>query len=445
MPAMRFCDRAQQVSDSFCLTAAVPREVDVITAAKIACWLLAGMFATQALPLTGFAHVLRSARRRLLVDDECPAAAVVLCLRGKDPSLSSCIEGLFGQDYPDYEVHIIFDSETDPSREVLKQRPRTSDDPPLTIHILQRPLETCSLKCSSLIQVVNQLPESRKVVALLDADTIPHPGWLRELVAPLLDDKFAVSTGNRWYRPDRESLGAVARWYWNSAATVPMYYFRIPWGGTLALRVADLQNARLVDYWSRSFCEDTMLKALFADRGQSVALVPTLMMVNRESCTLPGLMAWMRRQLLTTRLYHPCWWAVVAHAFLTIAVVLVAVTVLLVSFFMGEWTAMLISTSGIAAYWLLMGVAVRPLESAMCRILADRGQPGECLKPVSLGRRLLVLPLLLIAYPLSAASVIFPQSVRWRGIRYRIRGPWNIQRETWYPFEASAEDSTNSL
>src|SRR5262249_33172047 len=50
---------------------------------------------------------------------ELPPAAVILALRGADPSLVGCLTGLLRQDYPHYVVRIVIDSREDPAWNVV--------------------------------------------------------------------------------------------------------------------------------------------------------------------------------------------------------------------------------------------------------------------------------------------------------------------------------------
>ena len=59
-------------------------------------------------------------RRSLPADGDCPRAAVVLCLRGRDPSLEKCLESVLKQDYPDYRLHIVVDNRQDPAWQVAE-------------------------------------------------------------------------------------------------------------------------------------------------------------------------------------------------------------------------------------------------------------------------------------------------------------------------------------
>ncbi|MDZ7618485.1 MAG: glycosyltransferase family 2 protein, partial [Patescibacteria group bacterium] len=100
-----------------------------------------------------------------------PKAAVILCLRGPDPFLADTLRAAVAQDYPNYRLFIVIDHPADPAWQVVEE----SLGSPLPAHVetvqLRDRRETCTLKCSSLVQVVSDLDDSHDFVALLDADT----------------------------------------------------------------------------------------------------------------------------------------------------------------------------------------------------------------------------------------------------------------------------------
>jgi len=182
---------------------------------------------SQFLLVAGYIARLRRPAKKLIDDFEAPKATVVLCLRGGDPFLKRCLHGLNNQDYPNYRVTMVVDSEVDPSRRILDE---FFSEAPLTnfeVIYLGHPLESCSLKCSSLITALTPKVDSDGFVAFVDADTIPHPSWLRELATGLQPSDVGAATGNRWYIPEQPSLGSMIRHVWNGAAIVQMFWYDI--------------------------------------------------------------------------------------------------------------------------------------------------------------------------------------------------------------------------
>ena len=188
---------------------------------------------------------------------ECPKVMAVLCVRGADPFLQDCLDGLLTQDYPHYTVRIVIDHRDDPAWSVVEHALRRHPSVPVEVQTLVEPQPHCSLKCASQLQALSDLDSSYRAVVLIDADAVPYASWMRELVAPLGEAGVGATTGSRWYGPMRPSWGAMTRYAWNAAATVQMYWNRIAWGGSLAISVDALERAGLRERWQHAFGEDT--------------------------------------------------------------------------------------------------------------------------------------------------------------------------------------------
>jgi cellulose synthase/poly-beta-1,6-N-acetylglucosamine synthase-like glycosyltransferase len=158
--------------------------------------ILAGLAAGQAVSAIPFLWTMRRARRGQAAASS-PKTAVVLCLRGCDPFLPACLEAILKQDYPCYDLRIVVDSREDPAWKIVEQVVARCSTTKVQVRPLTARRDTCSLKCSSLLQALSELDDSYEAVALLDADTVPHRTWLAELVAPLADERVGAATGNR--------------------------------------------------------------------------------------------------------------------------------------------------------------------------------------------------------------------------------------------------------
>jgi len=415
--------------------------------AVVTFWVLLGLAVGQVPLVWALVRALCRGKQQPEAGGPCPKAAVVLCLRGADPFLADCIEAILDQDYPQYDVRVVVDCHEDPAWEVVEEVVRRRQAANVQIRPLAERRDTCSLKCSSVVQAVSELDESYEVVALLDADTIPHPGWLRQLVAPLADERVGAATGNRWYMPADATWATLVRYVWNSAAVVQMFWHRIAWGGTLALKMEVLRDCDLLERWGRAFCEDTMLHRVLRQRGQRVAFVPSLMMVNREACDMLGYFHWVRRQMLTARLYHPRWPAVVGHGLITSLLQAAAVVVLLVVLLGGHWEAAAWVGGGLACYLASMAVMLVPMEIGVRRIVHSRGETSGWLTAGTMAKVLAAIPLTQVIYAAVLVSALTVRTVEWRGVSYRIDGPWKIRLIRYAPYETgnSTADAMASL
>ena len=401
----------------------------------------------QVVFVARFIVVLCRHRRELLSDEQCPTAAVVLCLRGPDPFLTRCLSAIAAQDYPRFIVKVIVDHRDDPAWDAVEQILHAHEDCSLQVEPRTKQLESCSLKCSSLVQAVESLGDEYEFVAQLDADTVPHRTWLRELATALAKDDVGAVSGNRWYMPEDVSWPALIRSIWNGAAVVQMYWYRIAWGGTLAVKTKVIREADLLEKWSRAFCEDTMLFSNLRQLGWRVSFVPSLMMVNRENCDLPGFFHWVRRQLLTARLYHPGWPAVLVHGLGTTVTLGMACLLAAIAAWNGEGqtAAWLVGSSVI--YQVIAALLLAPIEWAVRRIMVARGESTVPWTSTLMIRQVLAMLATQIVYPLALASAAFVRRVTWRQAVYQIHGPWRIKllSETPYTAASSTHDSRVSL
>ena len=410
-------------------------------------WLLMALILAQAALAFRFLYIVWHFRRDLLRDEDCPRAAIVLCLRGTDPFLRRCLEAVMDQDYPKFELRIVIDHACDPSHplvaEVLAQHGATN----VVVQDLHEPRNNCSLKCSSLIQAITTADEGIEIFAQLDADVIPHRTWLRELATALRDDKTAAATGNRWYMPHEVTFGSLVRYAWNAAAVVQMHSYKIAWGGSLAIKTAAIREAGLIERWGKAFCEDTMLFRVLSEKGWKTAFVPSLMMINRETCDVGSFQRWVQRQLLTARLYHPGWAAVLLHGWgtslvLAATVVAIVIAVVMKSFGAAAWLA-----AGLVIYEASMFLLLFPVEYSMRRVVRARGEDFSWLSVSGLFKLLLAVPAAQVVYPRALLAATQLREVEWRGISYDIAGPWDIRLLAYQPYGPVEQEevSTASL
>ncbi len=358
-----------------------------------------------------------------------PRVAVVLCLRGADPSLPDCLNGLARQSYREFELHIVVDSPHDPSLEIADRFKQTHLHP--IVHVLDEHPAQRSLKCSAILKAIRSIPERIETIAFLDADTMPDPEWLADLTRPLSHPKIGATTGNRWFQPDDPAAGSLLRQVWNGAAVVQMAIYDIAWGGSFAIKRSTLDSTNILERWSDSFCEDTLLTDELERKGLRLYRVPQLICLNTESTSLASAIPWISRQLLTTRLYHRRWPLVQLHA---------------LSIFLGSYGALAIAILLIAtsdwkiASWVLVSMVVflasslilqAIIERANTRIVGQRYRLSSRPESRLSLRKLQAVILAQLVQPWACWRATFLKNVWWRGIRYRI-GPGRQIRMTEY-------------
>jgi hypothetical protein len=371
-----------------------------------------------------------------LAEGELPRAAVILPLRGADLSLRQCLRGLLDQDYPQFTLHIVVDSQADPAWNLVHQILAEGHGPQVNVHVdtLNEPSATCTLKVSSLIQAVTGLDESVQVIAMIDADVIPSRTWLRTLVTPLADPQVGAVTGVRWYAPRQTSWGALVRQLWNGGAVAQMYAFGHPWGGTLALPTRLLHKDRLLEEWRVSFSDDSAVGDLLRRLRLKLRFLPTLTMINCESIDLKGCCRFIRRQLLCPRLSFRTWPIMLAVNIGNAVAVVVAAAMVALGLGTGHppWAAwfggaLAVYAGGMFCSLFFAGRLVRSIV----------GRRGEPLPPAPGYLKSLVAGAL--AHVINTgclASAMFARRIRWRGVEYRLAGPRRIRLAEYRPFAA---------
>ena len=421
----------------------------------LCCLAAASLLIFQAVLVFGFVRATRTPLNDLS-QGSVHRVLVVLCARGNDPSFAECLESLEQQSGERLQILLVTDHSEDPA--VAEYQRHVARHPETQIRQLVAPLEfeTCSLKCQSLAYAVAEHGAPADVLLAIDADVVPSPTWVRQLQAaldaPRSDRSVAdAAFGNRWFQPATGAWGSWLRYVWNAAAIVQMHHYRIPWGGSLALRREAVEKTQLVKIWRRALFEDVLITQVFsADRRIVVSAAPVFL-VNRESCSLRTAWRWMVRQLLDVRLYHRSWPLVAGHAF--------AVAGLPAAFGVGVgygWlTGQFEYAAQAACAWLVFQLLNLGLlywissaaEAAISRQTSGSVDathvrfPGERLW--WWGRMLCLLPLVQLWHCAAVIQAALVRRTEWRGIHYEVRGPWAIRRGPYTPCSAATPAATD--
>ena len=400
-----------------------------------------------------------------LISTLAPKVSIVLCLRGPDPTLTECLTGLLNQRYPNFDLHLIVDSDDDPVVPIAKSALQSIDSAiDVQWHTVNNHSEDCSLKCSAIVTAVMFLEAQTSppdIVAFVDADALVDPDWLNRLVGPLLnasDADFAMgesnttaaetgtevgaTTGNRWFEPTASNLGSQFRAAWNAAAVPQMQIYQVAWGGSLAMKLDTIQRCNLLDRWSQAFCEDTMLADILRDHGLRVQRVPELIVVNQESTTLLPALGWISRQLLTVRLHHRAWPLIFLHALvggfcffvpLAFAATVVFANQSLAAAALLAWCVQICFNIGLLSY-------IREINVDAIKALTLKStEPGGILSKVVAAVALQTI------YPFLAIGVAFARQVSWRGIDYRIGGRGQIKMLNYVPYSQILQNDQHSI
>ncbi|MFQ5919874.1 MAG: glycosyltransferase [Thermoplasmata archaeon] len=283
----------------------VPHGLSLLSTVLMGLFLVLGI-GSALFAIISFADGVRFSRRvgASLRNDVGFAArvAVLMPVRGSDPTLDRTLEALAAQEHRDFRVVFITDPE-DPVAAHL----RGADLGRPTAVVEAHPRTGCSGKIAALLSGLEHLEEEDDVVVFADSDIVPDRSWLRSLLGPLRDAKVAASTGYRWYFPLQGGLGPGLQSAWNSAASNVLFspQWQYLWGGSYAIRRPVLEGLDIESRWAESLSDDMVMTQALRERGHRMAFAPRATVANYTGKSWGEVLRWTTRQTLLALLYNP--------------------------------------------------------------------------------------------------------------------------------------------
>lgn len=319
----------------------------------------------------------------------------MLCpCKGLDPEFTANVRSILNQDYPDFRVQFIVESELDPAYGAL-----IALGAPVMVAGITA---TRGQKVHNLITAVEQSPPV-DVFVFCDSDTQFPPHWLSTLIAPL--DASNVTTGYRWYLAERFHIPTLLRSSWNamSADVFSDHTRNICWGGSTAIRRETFERLAMRDVWGRALTDDLSLTRSALEAGAPIVFVPECLLPSPGECSLAQLLEFTTRQLIITRVYYPQLWlaGLIIHGAFNLAFWPLAA--------MGSSLALVLYASEAAKMWIRLTAANTAMQDR--RVLKFRWF------------YIVFAPLSELHYLYVMLASAMTTEIVWRGIRYRLVSP----------------------
>ncbi len=241
--------------------------------------------------------------------DFAPSATLILPFKGVDKGLQENLTAYFELDYPDLQILLVTEDPLDPCVPIL-ERVREGFPAVNSQILFAGKAQQRGQKVHNLLHAVGQLGDGDGVLAFGDSDIRPAANWLRDLIATLEDPDVGVSTGFRWYLPQRGNFASVLRSVWNAGTASLMKEgdSSFAWGGAMAVRREVFQDCQVVDYWTDALSDDYAISRAIHDHSRTIRFQPRCLSFSHEDCRLHELLEWSGRQLSITHIYHPNLW-----------------------------------------------------------------------------------------------------------------------------------------
>ena len=241
--------------------------------------------------------------------DFTPFASIIVPCRGLDDGLEQNLAALFDQDYPNYEIIFVVDDKADAAVPTIEEVSRkAAKDAKL---IVAKKATDSSQKVENLREAVLHVAGESQAFVFVDSDVRPGPHWLRNLVAPLQDEKVGAATGYRWFISENQRFASELRSVWNASIASALgknTRTNFCWGGSMALRRDTFERIDMREKWCGTLSDDFAVTRAIKAADMPICFVPRALTASVEDCTIGGLFEFTTRQMKITRVYAPKLW-----------------------------------------------------------------------------------------------------------------------------------------
>jgi cellulose synthase/poly-beta-1,6-N-acetylglucosamine synthase-like glycosyltransferase len=375
--------------------------------AAISCW-----FGIQSL-INGFrfaAYVRRETSRPL--PDFQPFVSVIVPGRGLEPGLAENLQTILTQNYPAYEVLFVFDREDDPALAVVEQLSKTSRV--ATTIVIAGPATDSGQKVHNLRVAVNRIDRRSEVLVFVDTDARPENQWLRQLVAPLADEKFGASSGYRWFVPLNGGLASRLRGVWNAPIASALgsdTAKNFCWGGSTAIRRSTFDRLNVIERWRGTVSDDFTLTRILREANLPIHFTPNCLVASFGDCDFKELFEFTTRQIKITRVYA-------RHLWLPLFLGSSLFTIV----FFGGFILLILSKSILLAVVLAVLFALGATKSIIrFRVVFEVLRLQASIRDIA--AHIFLWPFASLLYLCNAIVAGFSRRIQWRGITYDLQSP----------------------
>jgi cellulose synthase/poly-beta-1,6-N-acetylglucosamine synthase-like glycosyltransferase len=389
--------------------------------------LAAGLIFLSYRSLRGGIDYLAFFRKELAApnSDFTPFVSIIAPCRGLDENLKENLAALFRQDFPAYEIIFAVDSKEDEAVKIIENIVRlnvkNARNERSTKLIVAGRAKNESQKVHNLREAVRHVADESEVFVFVDSDARPAANWLRDLIAPLRDEKIGAATGYRWFISKKGNFASEMRAAWNASIASALganQKSNFCWGGSTAIRRATFTKLNVREQWRGVLSDDFTLTRVLEKAGLPIRFVPQSLTVSIEDCNFAELLEFTTRQMKITRVYAPnLWLTSLIGSFLFVLVFIWGIFNLI--FYSAADFAFLFS---FAALLLVSGFSVGKAHLRLNAVkLVLKNYENELNKQFWTQNTLWLLAPALFLF--NDVRALLSREIVWRGIRYELKSP----------------------
>jgi cellulose synthase/poly-beta-1,6-N-acetylglucosamine synthase-like glycosyltransferase len=341
-------------------------------------------------------HACRHIRTFRPRSTRCDSVIVFCPCKGVDHDFEKNIRSLLEQEYSNYTVTFVVESEDDDACAALTQMG-------IREILVAGRASDCGQKVHNLTYAVRRAGGSADIYVFCDSDARFHPRWLSTLIAPL--DPANVTTGYRWYAVERFNIPTLLRSAWNASVVTALgdHDRNFTWGGSMAMRRSTFERLNILQVWRGSVSDDFAVTRAAERASTRIVFVPECLVPSYGECTWRELIEFTTRQVTITRVYHSRLWRM---AFFGSAVFNVAFWGML---FVQPWMSLVLYILGAVKSW----IRIRAVRSVV-PVFALSGHDWFYI---------LFSPAAALLYLYNMIRSAAGTDIVWRQIRYKLVSP----------------------
>lgn len=359
-----------------------------------------------------------------------PKCALIVPCRGLDEAFEENILSFYLQDYDNYVLFFVVEDPQDPAYPALqrlkaRQAAYTRAD---QVHLLiAGKSHRSSRKLHNMLFAFEHIDAETEILVFADSDACAGPNWLSHIVYPLRDshrDETGAATGYRWFVPKSNNPATLALSAVNAkiGQLLGNTRFNMAWGGSMAIRTETFRQLKLDEIWTRALSDDLSLSAAVTKAKLKIMYVPACMVASYETMNWEQFWEFGRRQFVITRIYRPKMWCFGLFS------AVFSVGGLWGGIAAAVWTLAQPQPSIWLIAWPIVFVCCQWLHAFLRQrtigILLEKDR--ALLRPVKYADFCLfwLFSIILLGILISSA---FGNTLSWRGIRYRLNSPTDIE------------------
>jgi len=376
-------------------------------------------------PLLMGIRLIRYCKRELRTKhpDYFPKVALFIACKNAPPELKRNLLSLVEQDYPDFKIVFSVARERDPATAIIRQILSSHSHAFL---VIAGEDDRCSEKNFNLARAIETHGGEAEVYAFADSDVFADAKWLENLIAPLQDPRIGLTTGHPLLLPG--NLWTNLALIWNTADLSthidPMMSYAI--GSSMAIRREVFEQVDGLSLWRKSISDDQPLSYAAKKAGFDIRFVPQCVTTSPETFDFRGLIHWSTKELQFAQYYNPpCYWGTVGayglNSLVMFGVLFHAFLALPMHFSLGL-------PGFLVLFNLPLQVVIAALILQATNVILEylgpiRGEPSLHI-PLRLS---LLAPLVAFVFLLNILATFFLRTIRWSGVTYAVRAPFDVR------------------